>query len=120
MIGIVVIGMRSLGELCIFCVCLARLWVDRWCVLIIDHLVCRFCDFLLRHATANNSGDEKPIVTRPADHVRGFSRSQGSRGGSGQEVLKYHGTGRVGSGQEISNIAGRDGLPRLDMTHEKP
>ena len=50
------------------------------------------------------------FVTRPATHR------------SGQEVLKYHGLGRVGSGQEVvllSRVGSGCPYPtRLDLTRE--
>ena len=57
-------------------------------------------------------------MTRPADHVRTY-QYLASRLGSGLEVFEMS---RDGSGRVMIffNPAGRDGLPLIDLTNEKP
>ena len=61
-----------------------------------------FVVHIFDHTTDNSSPPPKKksrIITRPTDRVR--------------RCLKYHGSGRVGSGRvrRFCDLAGRDGLP---------
>ena len=72
----------------------------------------------------NTSGSSQNLAGRVGlgQEVFDFSRDVTGRVGSGRVGSGRVGSGRAGPGRvgRFSNLAGWDGLPRFDMTHEKP